>query len=51
VGGALFIPHGFLVGLRHFIAPLGAEKLSGQGKEVDNLKTPETLVNTRFMHV
>jgi hypothetical protein len=40
-----------LVGLRHFIAPKGAEKLSGQGKEVDDLKMPETLVNTRFMHI
>jgi hypothetical protein len=39
------------VGLRHFIAPKGAEKLSGQGKEVDDLKMPETLVNTRFMHI
>ena len=34
------------MGLRHFLAPLGAEKLSGQGKEVYDLKTPETLVNT-----
>ena len=40
-----------LVGLRHFLAPLGAEKLSGQGKEVDDLKTLETLVNTRFMPI
>ena len=39
-----------LVGLRHFLAPKGAEKLSRQGKEVDDLKTPETLMNTRFMH-
>ena len=37
--------------LRHFLAPKGAEKLSGQGKEVDDLKMPETLVNTRFMHI
>jgi hypothetical protein len=40
-----------LVGLRHFLAPLGAEKLSGQRKEVDDLKMPETLVNTRFMPI
>lgn len=32
------------MGLRHFLAPKGAEKISGQGKEVDDLKTPETLV-------
>jgi hypothetical protein len=37
------------VGLRHFLAPLGAENLSGQGKEVDDQKMPETLVNTGFM--
>jgi hypothetical protein len=40
-----------LMGLRHFIAPKEAEKLSDQGKEVDDLKTPETLVNARFMHI
>jgi hypothetical protein len=40
-----------LMGLRHFLAPKGAENLSAQGKEVDDLKTPETLVNTRFMHI
>jgi hypothetical protein len=39
------------VGLRHFLAPKGAENLSAQGKEVDDLKTPETLVNTKFMHI
>ena len=39
------------MGLRHFLAPKGAEKLSGKRKEVDDLKMPETLVNTRFMHV
>ena len=38
-----------LVGLKHFLAPQGAEKRSGQGKEVDELKTPETLMNSRFM--
>ncbi len=40
-----------LLGLRHFLAPLGAENLSGQAKEVDDLKTPETLVKTRFMQI
>ncbi len=39
------------MGLRHFLAPKGAENLSGQGKEVDDLKTPETLVKTRFMQI
>jgi hypothetical protein len=39
-----------LLGLRHFLAPKGAEKLSGQRKEVDDLKMPETLVN-RFMPI
>jgi hypothetical protein len=38
-----------LVGLRHFLAPLAAENLSEQGKEVDDQKRPETLVNTGFM--
>ena len=37
--------------LRHFLAPKGAEKLSGQGKEVDALKTPKTLVKTGFMAI
>jgi hypothetical protein len=37
------------VGLRHFIAPLEAENLSEQGKEVNDKKMPETLVNTGFM--
>jgi hypothetical protein len=37
------------MGLRHFLAPLGAENLSEQGKEVDDQKMPETLVNTGFM--
>ena len=40
-----------LVELRHFLAPLGAENPSEQGKEVNNLKMPETLVNTRFMPI
>ena len=39
----------YLVGLRHFLAPLAAENLSEQGKEVDDQKMPETLVNTGFM--
>ena len=38
-----------LTGLRHFLVPLGAENLSEQGKEVDDQKMPETLVNTGFM--
>jgi hypothetical protein len=37
------------VELRHFLAPKGAENLSEQGKEVDDEKMLETLVNTRFM--
>jgi hypothetical protein len=37
--------------LNKFQGSKGAEKLSGQGKEVNDLKTPETLVNTRFMHI
>jgi hypothetical protein len=38
------------VGLRHFKAPKGAENLwLCGGKEVDDLKMPETVVNTRFM--
>jgi hypothetical protein len=39
------------MGLRHFLAPKEAETLSGKGKEVDDLKMPETLVDTRFMHL
>lgn len=38
-----------LPGLRHFIAHLGAENLSEQGKEVDEQKMPKTFVNTGFM--
>ena len=38
-----------LLGLRRFLVPLGAENLSEQGKEVDDQKMPETLVNTGFM--
>jgi len=38
----------WLVGLSHFLAPLGAEKLSEQGKEVDDLKKSQTLANTRL---
>lgn len=37
------------MGLRHFLAPKGAENLSEQGKEVDDQKMPETLVNIGFM--
>jgi hypothetical protein len=37
------------MGLRHFKAPKGAENLSGQAKQVDDLKTPETFVHTRFL--
>jgi hypothetical protein len=40
-----------LPGLRHFLVPLGAENLFEQGKEVDDQKMPETLVNTGFMLV
>ncbi|HEY9669650.1 MAG TPA: hypothetical protein V6C91_22745 [Coleofasciculaceae cyanobacterium] len=40
-----------LMGLRHFLAPKGAENISGQGKQVDDLKTPETLENTRLMPI
>ena len=40
-----------LVGLRDFLAPKGGENHSEQGKEVDDLKMPGTLVNTRFMPI
>jgi hypothetical protein len=40
-----------LSGLRHFLAPKGAENPSEQGKEVDDLKMPETLVTIRFMPI
>ena len=40
-----------LMGLRHFLAFQVTKKLSGQGKEVDDLKTPGTLVNTRYMYI
>jgi hypothetical protein len=46
---ALFTCTALLTGLRHFPAPLGAENLSDQGKQVDNQKMPETHVNTGFM--
>jgi hypothetical protein len=39
------------VGLRHFLAPKGAENLFGQGKELNALKMPETLMNTRFVPI
>ncbi len=51
LSGAGILTPFILVGLRHFLAPLGAEKLSGQGKKVDDLKMPEILVNTRFMQI
>lgn len=41
----------FSPGLRHFLAPKGAENPSQQGKEVDDLKIPETLVTTEFMPI
>jgi len=39
------------VGFRHFLAPLEFENTSGQGKEVNDLKTAEALVNTGFMQI
>lgn len=36
---------------RHFLAPKGAENPSEQGKEVDAIKMPETLIITRFMPI
>jgi len=38
-----------LAGLRHFLAHKRAENLSEQGREVDEQKMPETLVNIGFM--
>jgi hypothetical protein len=38
-----------LMKLRHFLTFLATENLSSQGKEVDDLKMPETIVNIRFM--
>jgi hypothetical protein len=46
-----FIDMELLTGLRHFLAPLGAKNPSQQGKEVDDLKMPETLVTTGFMPI
>ncbi len=40
-----------VTGLRHFLAPTGDENPSQQGREVDNLKMPETLVITWFMPI
>jgi hypothetical protein len=40
-----------LVGLRHLLAPKEAEKQSEQGREVDDLKMTEILVNSRFMPI
>jgi hypothetical protein len=40
-----------LTGLRHFLAPKGAESRSEQEKEVDHRKMSETLVNTRFIPI
>lgn len=39
------------MGLRHFLAPKGAENLSGQVQEVDDLKMPETLVAPGFIPI
>jgi hypothetical protein len=39
------------MGLRQFLAPKGAKNGSSQGKEGDDLKMPETLVNTRFIPI
>jgi hypothetical protein len=39
------------MGLRHFLARLEAENTSGEGKEVNDLKMPETLVTTGFMSI
>jgi hypothetical protein len=39
----------FLVGLKHFPAPLKAETPFREWKEIDNLKMSETLGITRFM--
>jgi hypothetical protein len=44
-------PAGQLMGLRHFLAPLEAENTSGQGKEVNDLKIPKTLITTGFMPI
>jgi hypothetical protein len=39
----------FLVGLKHFPAPLKAETPSREWKEIDNLKMSQTFGITRFM--
>jgi len=39
-----------LIKLRHFLTFLGAQDLS-PGKEVDDLKMPETIVNIRFIPI
>ena len=36
------------MGLKHFLAPLGAQTPSSQGKEVYDLKMPKTLGITKF---
>jgi hypothetical protein len=41
----------FLVGLKHFPAPLKAETPSREWKEIDNLKRSETLGITRLMPI
>jgi len=41
----------FLVGLKHFPAPLKAETPFREWKEIDNLKMSETLGITRFMPI
>ncbi len=37
-----------LRGIKHFLAPLRAETLSSQGKEVYDIKMPKTLGITKF---
>jgi hypothetical protein len=41
----------FLVGLKHFPAPLKGETLSREWKETDNLKMSQTLGITRLMPI
>ena len=41
----------FLVGLKHFPAPLKAETPSREWNEIDNLKMSETLGITRLMPI
>jgi hypothetical protein len=39
------------MGLKHFLASLGAQTPSSQGKEVYDLKMPKTLGITKFMPI